>query len=366
MRSVAEICELLNDQAATLAPDLLPNGRRAGDKWMASGIADTGRSESLYVHLSGEKIGKWFDMGNAAAGEDKGDMLDLLRLVRGFGSVSDALQEAKRMLGIHDTFMPNRPAPSQEDLDRRAAEARARAEKRETDEAETRALKARRAVALYLGGKTIAGTPAEAYLIGRGLASPDMIDFEWPGSLRFHAEVWHRDERVKLPAMLAPIYNAAGRQIGTHRTYLQHDQRRGWTKLAAPNAKMVLGNMWGGFVPINKGSSGKSMRSLPVGEAVYVTEGIEDALAVRLMKSAARIVSAISLPNIGGILLPEAARDLVIVADRDVSATAQDQLERSIGQQQARGLGVRLVMPPVGLKDMNDWLLAWRDAQVAA
>ena len=80
-----QIAEKINAMARDLAPDLLPNGHynQGRDKWMFSGIPDTGKSASAWVHLSGPNIGKWFDMGNAAPGEDKGDMLDLLRLKLG-------------------------------------------------------------------------------------------------------------------------------------------------------------------------------------------------------------------------------------------------------------------------------------------
>lgn len=358
MISVGEIAERLNDEAATLAPDLLPNGRRAGGKWMASGIADTGRSESLYVHLSGPKIGHWFDMGNAAPGEDKGDMLDLIRLKLGLDA-KGAIDHAKSLLGIQDDFRPGqngwgeRQVPNREEIERRQAEARERAHRRDQEDQAERERKAKRARQLYLSGMPIGATPAERYLRGRGIALS-----RWPGSLRFHDDVWCQDVRAKGAAMLACIVTAAGVQIGTHRTYLARDREGRWAKLQIPNPKKVMGNMWGGFIPIAKGASGKSMRDMPEGEPIYVTEGIEDALCVHMMKPDARVIAAISLANIGGLVPPPAARRLVIVADRDSNAKAQDQLERSIAAQQARGLTVELVMPPVGIKDINDWLRA--------
>lgn len=357
MISVAEIAERINGCAGELAPELLPNGRRAGTRWMFSGIADTGNSESAWVHLSGAKIGKWFDMGNAAPGEDKGDMLDLLRLKLGLADPASAIAEAKRRLGIHDEFRPGvRREISPEERARRADEARQRAEVREAEDAAEREQKAKRARALFLSAGPIGRTPASLYLQRRGIACPSGAD--WPGAIRFHAEVWCKPERCKVPAMLSAIYRADGVQIGTHRTFLQLCPQRGWIKIDSPNAKMVLGNMWGGFIPINKGASGKSMRHMLEGEPVYVTEGIEDALVVRMMKPEARIIAAISLPNIGGILLPPAAKRIVVVADRDTNERALAQQERSIGQQQARGMDVSLVMPPPPHKDVNDWWLA--------
>ena len=73
---------------------------------------------------------------------------------------------------------------------------------------------------------------------------------------------------------------------------------------------------------------------------------------------AARIVAAISLPNMGGIVLPATAKRVVLVCDRDEGARAQEALERSIAAQQARGLTVERVLPPVGIKDINDWVRA--------
>lgn len=360
MWTVTEIADKLNAQAESLAAELLPNGRKAGNKWMASGIADTGRSESLFVHLSGPAIGHWRDMGNCPAGEERGDMIDLLRLKLGLDNVG-AVQEAKRRLGIDDAFVPGQRGPDAAELERRAAEARKRAEARDAAEAESRAAKARGAKALYLRGSPIAGTAAEAYLLNRQLSKGGGA---WPGALRFNPEVWCKPEGVKVPAMLAAIYGADGAQMGTHRTFLQacngfgpaREGARGWCKIDSPNAKMVLGNMWGGFIPINKGSSGKPMAKMPEGEPVYVTEGIEDALVVRMMRPEARIVAAISLANMGGIVLPAAARKLVLVCDRDTKPKAQEALERAIARQQARGLDVQLVLPPAPHKDMNDWL----------
>lgn len=370
--SVGEIAAKLNDRARELAPDLLPNGRYNHNRtlWQFSGIADTGQSTSAIVHLSGSKIGKWFDYGNAAPGEDKGDMLDLLRLKMGLADQRAAIQEAKLRLGLDDGWQPGKPAQlAPAEKARRAAEAQARAERRDSEFAAERAKGAKRAKALFLGGMAIAGTPAEAYLLGRSIEAE-----QWPGALRYRKDVWYQDEngKMEVPAMLATILQADGRQIATHRTYLQMDRDKGWTKLAVPDPKKVLGKMWGGFIPIHKGSSGKPMSAAPADEPIYVTEGIEDALVVRMMKPEARIIAAISLGNIGAIVLPPppngGQRRLVIVADRDVSEAAQDQLERSIAQQQARGLDVRMVPMPEEyegepVKDINDWLVAWKKSR---
>jgi hypothetical protein len=350
---VADICDRLNECAAELARELLPNGHKSGAYWMASGIADTGRSASLAVHISGGSVGHWRDHGNAAPGEDHGDMLDLVMLTRTGGDKRAAVEWAKSYLGIQDDFRPGRPAElSAEEKARRVEEARQREAEREEAAAKQREEKAKNARWRFLQGTELAGTPAAAYLEGRGI-NPGA---GWPRSLRYHPQLWFSPLEQKLPAMVAAIYDAAGTHIGTHRTYLHHWEGRGWGKVDHANAKMVLGSAWGGFIPINKGASGKSMRDMREGEPVYVTEGIEDALSVRMAKPEARIICAIFLGNVGAIVLPPAARELVLVADRDDNEKAQATLEKVIRQQQARGLTMRLVVPPPGMKDINDWL----------
>ena len=355
MIEVRDICDRLNGLAPQLAPRLLPNGKRSGNYWMASGIDDTGQSASLALCLAGARCGHWVDHGSARAGEERGDMLDLVQLIECGGDKRRALDWAKCELGIEDEFTPaHRPAATPEERARRAAEARARAEARERELATERERKAKNARRLFLSAVPIAGTPAELYLRGRGIEFRD-----WPGSLRFHPGAYCGPLHCERPAMVAGIFDAAGRQIGAHRTFLELCKDGWWRKLSHPDLddpKMVLGNQWGGFVPINKGASGKSMRAMPEGEPVYVTEGIEDALCVRLAKPEARIVCAMNLNNIGGILLPPAALRLVIVCDRDEKPKARDALEHAIARQQARGLRVQIVIPPSGFKDINEWL----------
>jgi hypothetical protein len=358
MIDVREIADRFNALAPSLAPELLPNGHKAGSKWMFSGIDDTGKSASAWVNLSGAAIGHWTDMGSSRAGEDKGDMLDLLALKRFGGDLKAAIHEAKRRLGIVDAFDPGyRPDPAE--IARRAAEARARALQREAEEAAEREKKARGARALWLSGVPIAGTPAEAYLRARDLA-PD-ADGEWPGSFRFHASVpcGPLGRGVKVPALLCSIVSPAGVQIGTHRIFIERE-RGLWSKRRdIPKAKMVLGNMWGGFIPIDKGASRKSMRDMPEGEPVYGSEGPEKALCVRMLKPGARNICAINLPNLGAIVLPAQAKRLVWVADRPGSDEERASLERAIAAQQARGVSLGLVFPPAPHKDIDEWYRAW-------
>ena len=359
LMSVAEIEQDLRANALTIGRQCLPHAVEEGN-YLKAGSVMGEAGNSLVLHVRGAKAGWWSDY----AGTDGGDMLDLIMATQGCRSKAEGVAIAKQWLGIADEWgHGGRAGPSADELAARAARLAQMKAAQQAEAARERAARIRGAKALYLNAQArpIIGTPAEAYLMGRGLAPVAVKPGEaprWPGAIRFHPEVYNKDVRCKVPCMLTPMYLADGSHVATHRIWLQHDARSGWGKLNVDKPKKVLGAMWGAFAPINKGRSGKPMSAMPADEPVYVTEGVEDAIVVRMARPHARIVCAISLGNIGAIVLPEPARRLVIVADRDDKPEAIDALERSIAQQQSRGIEVRVVMPPVGCKDFNDWLMA--------
>lgn len=98
-----EIAKRLAGEASSIAPYLLPGGKKAGAEWKA-GSVNGEAGGSLSVRLTGVKAGVWKDFQSG----ESGDLLDLWAAVRG-GSISEALAEAKQYLGIRDT-MPERQA----------------------------------------------------------------------------------------------------------------------------------------------------------------------------------------------------------------------------------------------------------------
>lgn len=358
---VAEIEQELRDNALSIGRQCLPGAREEGG-YLKAGDVMGSPGDSLVLYLKGTKAGTWRDY----AGTDYGDMLDLIEKSQGCANKGQAVAIAKEWLGKRDDWSGGRNTPIDEaERARRAEYLRQQKEARAQAEQNEKMLRIRRAKALYLesDARPIAGTPAEAYLLGRGrIPGPAG---SWPNALRYHGEVYNKEERVKLPAMLAPVYFANGDQVATHRTWLQPCPRRGWTKLDVKEPRKVLGPSWGGFIPINKGASGKSMANMPPEEPVYMAEGIEKCLAVRELRPQFRIIAGISVGNMGAIVLPPACRKLVMVCDRDEKPTAIDALERSMAQQQARGLDVRLVMPPEPFKDFDEWLDAARQGKAA-
>lgn len=360
MISVETIEQRLRDQVESLARELLPAARREGP-YLKVGSLHGEAGSSLVIYLQGAKQGRWTDF---ADGDAHGDMLDLIGAVLGLNK-GQSVAWAKDWLGIRDEWSGKpgqRPQVSPDELARRAEEARRRREVQAAKELAERGQKIRRAKALFLNtGRPLAGTPAEYYLLNRGLEQG--AAGAWPGSLRYAPEIYNKDLGVKVPAMLAQVFTADGEQIATHRTFLQNCARRGWTKIDSPNARKILGPSWGGFIPISKGRTGKSLRHIGADEPVYMAEGIEKCLAIREVKPELRIIAGISLRNMGAIVLPSAARKLVIVADRDDNVREQDALERSIAQQQARGLDVSIVNVPAPHKDIDAWLLSLKQQQ---
>jgi Toprim domain len=362
MIEVRDIADRLNGCALDLCRQYLPGGARQGDKWFASNIWDSGKGASLVVTLSGDHIGKWRDFGGAAAGEAEGDMIDLIAIRLCGGDKRAAIQEAKRRLGIEDAFIPGRRAEiDPAEVARQQAAARERARARQAEEAAQRKAKIERAKGLWLSGRPIAGTPAEAYLRGRGFDTRGCAQDKnggWPGSFRFHSEVWHRQSRVKIPALLAAAFTPDGEHVATQRIFLQRCIERGWTKIDSDHAKMVLGPIGGAFIPINKGASGKSMRDMPAGEQILMAEGNEKCMALRMLKPEMRIVCGYSLDNMGAIVFPETTGALIIAADRPKSEDELHSFEKVIARQQARGLSVRHFFPPAPYKDIDEWLVA--------
>lgn len=95
---------MLADRALDVAEMLLPAGRRDGAEWRVGSTAGE-KGESLGVHLTGDKAGMWRDF----ALDEGGDLLDLWVATRG-GTLSDALKDAKRWLGISDPMPYREPA----------------------------------------------------------------------------------------------------------------------------------------------------------------------------------------------------------------------------------------------------------------
>ena len=92
-----EIAQLLANSAEGVCRHLLPQGKLERAEWLVGSIRGE-PGKSLKVRVSGDKVGVWSDF----AANQGGDLLNLWAMVRGI-SISEAMDEAKRWLGVRDT-----------------------------------------------------------------------------------------------------------------------------------------------------------------------------------------------------------------------------------------------------------------------
>ena len=354
--SIDQVAALLAGRIEALAPELLAGGKREGREWRAGSLAGEA-GQSLGVHLTGAKAGVWCDF---ASGET-GDALDLVAQVLFRGDKGAALRWSRRWLGLEDGD------PATMATARRQAEARkAHTEKQAAEDLR----QARgRAKALWLRGVPILGTPAEAYLRGRGIELR-MLEHS-PAALRYLAACRCTEADMDLPALVANVVEPnSGDFLTAHRVWLapragawssplpQH-QAGGWTKAALKEPKKAYCAYAGGYIPLSRGASGRRWAEMRGGEVVALAEGIETALSVAVLVPEWRVASTVSLHNMEKLKLPATWRQVVVCADRDrPDSSAAEALPRVLRALQAQGAEVRVAMPDAPHKDWNDQLQA--------
>jgi hypothetical protein len=307
----AVLARHLAARAEDVCRHYLSKGRRSGRYWLAGDVQNS-KGRSLYVRLDGPlagpgAAGKWTD---AATGEH-GDLLDLIRLRCAFGTLGDAMDEARGFLALP------RPAP--------APPHRPSYERVSTPEAARR---------LFRAGRPIFGTPAEAYLRARSITA---VDFP---ALRFHPSVFYRAHEPaplrRLPAMLAAITNLDGRLVGVNRTWLDVDCRS-LADLDAP--RKVLGVLLGHGVRFGDAT-----------DRLLAGEGIETVLSLKSVLPELPMVAALTANHLSALLLPGGLAQLVIARDNDDAGLRA--AVRLRDRAEAQGVAVHDLVPRFG--DFND------------
>jgi hypothetical protein len=331
---IGEIVAGLAAKAGELCATLFPNGAREGHEFRIGNLAgEPGRS--MAVHLGGGRAGIWCDF----AGGEKGDALDLVAQAACRGDKAEAIRWARRWLGLDDGSPAalRRPAPS----------GAAKPSRESTNRNREGAFR------LWLScQERLAGTPADEYLKGRGI---DLARLQrQPRALRFHPDLLHGPTGTRWPALVAAINGADGAQVAVHRTYLQVHCPGRVTKAPLDDPKLTLGRYTGGCIRIWRGASGKSLGQALAREEVVVTEGIEDALTVALSCPERRVLCAVSLANMGAMVLPAAIGAVIICAHNDTADAARRALDRAVRRWRDEGRRVRLARPPQDAKDLNE------------
>lgn len=345
---------------------LFPNASKDGREWRLGSISGE-PGTSLGIRRTGHKAGWWKDFSSG----EGGDVIDLIahanvQGLRGDGDVGGAIGWAKRWLNLDVMDQAERGR-----LERKAERQRKEAANREAaEQADGR----RRALGHFLSGQPIRGTPAEDYLVGRH------IDFarlgRYPAALRYK-EMKCPETGEMRPCLICAVSDPQGGVMTIHRIFLHRQLNGLWTHAGqgpdAPmrKAKKAYGAYQGGFISCWRGEGN---RAISAGhdpqQWIAVTEGIEDALTIAMVRPDLRVLAAISLSNMGNVQTPACA-GLYLCADNDTHPDAIRQFDAAFALQQQRGLAgdypVRIVRPPEGVKDFNAWakLLAAKTATLS-
>ena len=283
-RSAAgELAPALAHHAEAVCRHYLSAGRRCGHYWTVGDVANS-PGRSLYVRLTGPVSGKgaagrWCD---AATGE-YGDLLDLIALTSGFGSLRNAMDEARAFLAL--------PRPEPKPISDAGQVARSR----ETVETARRQ---------FRSGQPLRGTTAERYLENHGLSIADVDT----SALRFHPGAYYRETsespRQTWPALLAKVTDRGGMITGIHRTWLD-PVRLGRAPISSP--PRALGHLVGNGVRFGP-------RTGPV---LLAGEGIETVLSLTAVLPRVGMVAALSATHLALLELPPGLVTLLIAQDND-------------------------------------------------
>lgn len=358
-----------------------PGSYHRGPKFFTLNPGRADRSVgSFCITMSGPNAGRWRDY---ATGE-QGDVIDLIGLHLGLTEPAAKFRAAREWLGLDTEDPATRRA--REEL---AARKRAERERQAAADADRADKMRKAAVGLWLSGQErILDTPVDHYLRGRGIDLRQLPHI--PGAIRFHPECryYHEVEEVDettgevtrrrlwrpMPAMVCAI--ARGRQIiDCHRTYLARDDQGRWTKAPVPDAKKVFGDYTGGAIRLSgeAGPRGGHLRlaKAPQGSRVFVAEGIENALSLMMLRHLAGqppafVVAAGMLHNLGRVELPAAITSVVLAADSDQGAQAQEGLQKAVAAHARAGRTVAVWRSQVPGEDLNDALKRALAEQAAA
>lgn len=341
--SVIDFKVIVDELAArirTLAPELLPNGARAGQEWRVGSLAGE-KGQSLAVHIGRERPGVWCDFATGEAG----DAFDLVAEVLYGGDKKQAYRWARNWLGLDQGPIPQERRRKPPPPDAKGPPEESHLQKR--------------AFSIWLGARPeIAGTPVEAYLKGRGLDVARLGRF--PRALRFAPELYNVESDRRWPAMLAAIGGRSGKTVAIHRTWLSQDRQDGTVRKAPlADPKMTLGRYRGGAIRLWRGASGKPLAQAPADDTVALVEGIEDGFTVALARPELRVLVAVSLANLAEVALPPQLNKVLICADNDHdNLQAGRALERAIQNHARAGRHLWVARAPKGYKDLNEMINA--------
>ena len=186
---------------------------------------------------------------------------------------------------------------------------------------------------LFAASKPIRGTLAEAWLHSRGIVVPTDV-----AALRYHPRCYYRgpNGRREWPALIGAVTDLGGAVTGVHRTWLSLDGG----KALVDQPRRALGHL-----------AGNGVRFGAVRETLLAAEGLETALALKMIMPEMPVIAALSASHLAALVLPPALRRLYVARDNDVAGRRA--LER--GRSGAGRIDIRELVPRA--EDFNADLL---------
>lgn len=348
-----QIAAMLEDRISEVVADLYPGAVVVGGiaYCSAKGGKDLG---SFQVHLVTHgkfSRGQW----NRWSERIGGGVLNLVCYAltgnhKGEDAYREAFKWARRFLGI-DTARPETEweRKAREDRARRAREDWAEAEA----EAAAKAAKRRsQAGGQWHDGGAISGTPAEKYLVNRGLPLDLIRSVCTPDVIRFNRSVhYDRPPFTDHPAMLGRVCGVDGAGTALGRVFLTEDGRK--AELVDP--KLTIGSLGGGAVRLGG-----------MARKIGIAEGMETALgAMAINRGGLPVWATLGTSGMGAFEVPPGVDEVVIFADGDwererngrVITPGLDAARRLEARLMAAGVKVSIALPPRG----KDWLDVWNE-----
>ncbi|WP_158497285.1 toprim domain-containing protein [Methylocystis sp. ATCC 49242] len=197
-----------------------------------------------------------------------------------------------------------------------------------------------RALALWREAVPIEGTPAERYLIARGIRYA-------PPSLRYLAAAEYMRGRVYLPAMMAAVQAPDRRLVACQLTFLDP---RGDRKAQVATPRRTYGALGAGAVRLDH-----------VDEVLGLSEGVETALSAMALYGVPTW-ACLGASRMSRVAIPKNLRHLIVFADADEPGRAAAARVREAHPD----IRVSVRFPDAPHGDFNDVLRAANSAEVAA
>ena len=278
----------------------------------------------------------------------------------GCGASGDAIKFLQEYVGLNfaqaiqelggDVSTPISPQRERELREKREGDmARLQAEQEMSEEQ-----RARVARATFKLGIPIEGTPAETYLLGRGIPKQ-----EWELDRLRYFEAIDLDcpPFGKSPALVSAATNVDDEITAIWRIYLDHEGN-------------ALRDDNGDKIKMGKGpAAGSAVRLGPAASTIAVTEGLETAFGVKALTGGKFCVWAgLSTSGMTGLDIPKIVKEIRIYADGDFARFHKEkhhlipppglqaawELERRAVE---RNIKVIIEEPPQG----SDWLDVWQN-----